>query len=74
MAKITFDSLNHSHTAGMFTVTGKDYLSVANKLKQIKGVDSIEHDQDNQEFVFTYCKAVYSQDAIKELFKQLKKG
>ena len=72
MAKLSFDSLNYSRTAGMFTVTGKDYLAVAMKLRQVEGIDGIEHDEDNGEYVLTYNKAVYTQDGLKDLFKKLK--
>lgn len=72
MAKITFDSLNYSRNAGMFTVSGKDYLAVADKLRRVEGLEVVEHDADNNEIVFTYNKIIVDQNSVKQLFKQAK--
>ena len=70
--RLEFNSLNHSRTAGMFTVSGKGYLAAAAKAKGVKGIDAIEHDADVGEYVFTYCKACFDQAAIRNLFKSNK--
>jgi hypothetical protein len=72
-AKISFDSLNHSRTAGMFTISGKGYLEAAKKMLKQDGIEGIEHDEDNGEYVLNYKKTVVDQDKVKELFKQCKK-
>lgn len=72
MARISFDSLNYSRDAGMFTVSGKDYLAVADKLRSVEGLEVVEHDADNSEIVFTYSKIIIDQDRVKQLFKQAK--
>lgn len=72
MAKLSFDSLNYSREAGMFTVTGKNYLEVATKLRAVEGIDGVEHDEDNGEYVFTYNKIIIDQQGVKDLFKKLK--
>lgn len=72
-AKLSFDSLNHSRSAGMFTISGKGYLEAAKNMLKHKGIEGIEHDADNSEYVMTYNKVMIDQDMIKELFKQAKK-
>jgi hypothetical protein len=72
MAKLTIESLNYSREAGMITISGKDYLAVAMKMREVQGIDGIEHDEENGEYVLTYNKAFYTQDGMKDLFKKLK--
>jgi hypothetical protein len=73
MSKLTIESLNYSRTAGMVTISGKDYYAVAKKMAAIDGVDGIEHDEDNGEYVLTFNKASYDNDGIKILHKECKK-
>ena len=70
--RLTFDSLNYSRTAGMFTVSGKDYLRVVGYLRGLTGIDGVEHDEDNSEYVFTFDKTVYDQKEIMETYRQAK--
>lgn len=72
MARLSFDSLNYSRTAGMFTVSGKGYLEIALKLRDVDGIDGIEHDVDNSEYVCTFNKEFHDKDKIKEIFKSVK--
>jgi hypothetical protein len=72
MAKLTIESLNHSREAGMVTVSGKNYLEVAKKLGQVEGVEGVEHDEDNGEYVFTYNKLIIDELKLKAVFKSLK--
>ena len=72
MAKLTIESLNYSREAGMVTVSGKGYLEVAKKLSKVEGVDGVEHDEDNGEYVFTYNKLIIDEAKLKAVFKSLK--
>jgi hypothetical protein len=71
--RLTFDSLNYSRTAGMFTVSGKNYLSVVGLLKSEHGVDGIEHDVDNEEYTFSFNKTILDTICIKELYREAKR-
>lgn len=73
MAKLAFNNLNYSREAGMFTVSGKGYLPIALRLREETGIDGVEHDADCEEYVFTYHKAHFDQDGIRELVKSTKK-
>ena len=70
--RLTFDSLEYSRTAGMVTVSGKGYFEMAKALINESGVDGVEHDEDNSEYVLTYNKAYFDTDGIKDLYKSLK--
>lgn len=72
MARLTFDALNYSRTAGMFTVSGKGFLAIGKAMAQQAGIDGVELDEDNSEYTLTYSKAYFEQGAIKDLFKKLK--
>lgn len=72
MAKLTIESLNYSREAGMVTVSGKNYLEVAKKLREVEGVDGVEHDEDNGEYVLTYNKLIIDEAKLKATFKSLK--
>jgi hypothetical protein len=72
-AKISFESLLHSRTAGQFTISGKGYLEAAKKMMKVDGIEGIEHDEDNSEYVLQYRKTVIDQEGVKELFKKSKK-
>jgi hypothetical protein len=73
-ARITFDSLMHSRTAGMFTISGKGYLEAAKNMLKTKGIEGAEHDAENSQYVMTYNKTMMDQEFIKDLFKKAKKG
>lgn len=72
MSKLTFDSLNHSRTAGMITVSGKGYLGIAKKMMIEKGVDGLEHDASEGEYIITYNKGFFDRCGIKQLYKAAK--
>lgn len=72
MAKLTIESLNYSREAGMVTVSGKNYLEVAKKLLKVEGVEGVEHDEDNCEYVMTYNKLIIDELKLKAIFKSLK--
>lgn len=73
MARLTFDSLNHSRTAGMFTVSGKGYLALGKAMAQQPGIEGVEVDESSNEYTLTYHKASFDQCGIRDLFKSLKK-
>jgi len=72
MARLSIDSLERSRTAGMATISGKGYLEVAKKLIDVDGVDGIEHDIDNKEYVVTYNKSHWTTEGFKDLYKDNK--
>ena len=72
--RLTFDALEYSRTAGMMTISGSGYLPVAKEMANVDGVDGVEHDADNEEYVLTYNKADFSKEGIKDIYKKIKKN
>jgi hypothetical protein len=71
--RLTFDPLNYSRTAGMFTVSGKNYLSIVGLLRGERGIDGLEHDADNEEYVFTFNKTIIDAEYIKQIYHECKR-